>query len=86
MEQILGEKLPAQMLGNPDCYMLCKENERGKAVWIGNFFGDECLNTTVTLDKEYKTVEFINCTGTLDGNKVIIDNIHPYASVGFSVK
>ncbi len=82
----MGKKLPAQMLGNPDCYMLCKENERGKAVWIGNFFGDECLNTTVTLDKDYKTVEFINCTGTLDGNKVIIDNIHPYASVGFSVK
>ena len=82
----LGKKLPASMLGNPDCYMICKKNETGMAVWIGNFFADECMNTTVTLDKEYTEIEFINCRGKLIGDKVELDYVAPYASVGFSVK
>lgn len=81
----VGKQLPASMSGNTDCYMLCKENATSKAVWIGNFFVDECLNTTVVLDKSYNKVEFINCTGTLKGNQVHIDEIAPYASVGFVV-
>ena len=82
----LGKKLPASMHGNPDCYMLCKENETGKAVWIGNFFTDECMNTTVTLDKAYSQVKFINCNGRLEGDRVVLDEVAPYASVGFEVK
>ncbi|MBO5790561.1 MAG: hypothetical protein J6R40_05335 [Clostridia bacterium] len=81
----IGKALPASMLGNPDCYMLCKENEAGKAVWIGNFFADECMQRVVTLDRSYKRIEFINCSGKLDGNKVILDAVLPYASVGFAV-
>ncbi|MBE6612637.1 MAG: hypothetical protein E7632_09100 [Ruminococcaceae bacterium] len=81
----IGKTLPASMHGNPDCYMLCKESESGKAVWIGNFFADECLYTTVALDRTYSEIRFINCTGTLDGNTVTIDAIPPYASVGFEV-
>ena len=83
--QSLGKKLPATMLGNPDCYMLCKENEQKKAIWIGNFFADECMNTTVVLDKEYTEIKFINCTGKLLGYKVELDYVAPYASVGFIV-
>ena len=80
-----GKRLPATLLGNPDCYMLCKKTEKGLAVWLGNFFVDECLYTTVTLDKEYTSVQFINCSGTLSKNKVNIDTIAPFASVGFVV-
>ncbi len=82
----LGKALPASMLGNPDCYMLCKENEKEKAVWLGNFFSDECMNTTIELDKEYKQITFINCSGRLEGNKVILDEVAPYKSLGFAVK
>ena len=82
----IGKNLPAKTDGNPDCYMLCKENANGKAVWIGNFFSDECLNTTVILDKKYNKVKFINCEGTLKENAVTINRIGPWASVGFSVE
>ena len=82
----LEKKLPASMPGNPDCYMLCRENETGMAVWIGNFFSDEGLFTTVTLDKACSDITFINCTGKLLGDKVEIDTIGPFASVGFEVK
>ena len=82
----LGKKLPATMPHNPDCYILAKKSSSAAAVWIGNFFADECMNTTVALDKEYKEIEFINCTGRLLGDKVTIDAIPPYASLGFAVK
>lgn len=82
----MGKRLPASMLGNPDCYLLCKENQTGKAVWIGNFFMDECMNRTVTLDKAYTKVKFIGCNGRLDGDKVVLDSVAPYASVGFEVE
>lgn len=82
----MGKTLPAEMLGNPDCYMLCKENETQKAVWIGNFFADECMNTRIILDKEYKNIHFINCKGVLNGNIVDIEYIPPRASVGFIVE
>ncbi len=84
--QSIGKKLPASMPGNPDCYMLCKENETGKAVWIGNFFADECMNSIITLDKVYNEIEFINCKGKLNGNQVEIEGIAPYASIGFVVR
>ena len=85
MVERCGKKLPAKMPGNPDCYMLCKENKNGKAVWIGNFFSDECFNTTVVLDKKYSKVRFINCNGKLSGNEVKIEGIAPWSSVGFEV-
>lgn len=82
----LGKRLPVSLRGNPDCYIICKKCENSTAVWIGNYFEDECLNTTVILDGEFDSVKFINCSGKLIGNKVIIDEIPPYASVGFSVE
>ena len=86
IEWLHGKPLPAFTLGNPDCYMLCKKNDNAMSVWIGNFFADEMMNTEITLDKEYKTVEFIACNGRLEGNKVILDGIAPFASAGFEVK
>lgn len=82
----LGKKLPATMLGNPSCYMICKEDATSKAVWLGNFFADECMNTTIVLDEEYSEIEFIDCQGELKGDKVVLEAIAPYASVGFNVK
>ena len=84
--QSLGKKLPATMLGNPDCYMLCKESGNEKAVWIGNYFVDECMYRTIILDKEYSEIEFINCKGQLHGDRVEIEVIAPYQSVGFNVR
>lgn len=59
--------------------------KEGMAVYIGNFFEDAIDELEVKLGGKYDEVKFINCKGRLSGNKVIIDNIPPYASVGFSV-
>ena len=82
----MGHILPAKMLGNPECYLLCRESEEGLAVFVGNFFTDECMNTTLTLSRAYSEIEFFGTTGTLSGNTVTFDEIAPYACVGFLVK
>ena len=83
--QSMGKALPATMLGNPDCYMLCCQDDSGKAVWIGNFFADECMQTTVTLDRPYSRIHYINCTGEMHQNRITLHAISPYASIGFAV-
>lgn len=82
----MGHTLPAKMLGNPDCYLLAKENDEGLSVFVGNFFTDECLNTTLTLPRAYQEIEFFGTTGTLSADTVTFDEIPPYACVGFTVK
>ena len=85
IEWLCGKKLPVNLDGNPDVYTLCKRDENGMAVYIGNFFEDAIDELVVKLGEKYDEVKFINCKGRLSGNKVIIDNIPPYASVGFFV-
>ena len=82
----MGHSLPAKMLGNPDCYLLCKESDEGLAVFVGNFFTDECMNLTLTLPRTYTEIAFFGTTGTLSGDTVTFDEIPPYACVGFLVK
>ena len=82
----MGVTLPASMSANPDCYLLAKRGDGELAVWIGNFFTDECMNTTVTLDRSYREITFIGTDGVMQGNEVHLTSIPPYASVGFCVK
>ena len=80
-----GKNLPAVISGNPDMYMIVKSNSDELAIWIGNFFQDAAQNTTIILHKSYQNIQFINCTGELIGNTVILKTIEPFASVGFVV-
>lgn len=43
-------------------------------------------DNNVVLHRDYKEIKFINCNSCLDGNKVELDYIAPFASVGFEVK
>ena len=82
----MGHSLPAKMLGNPDCYLLCRESDEGLAVFVGNFFTDECFHLNLTLSRAYESIEFFGTTGTLSGDTVTFDEIPPYACVGFLVR
>ena len=39
---------------------------------------EELLQLKAELDEEYKDAEFIGCTGTLCGNKLVIDKINAF--------
>ena len=54
------------------------------AVWLWTF-ADECMQTTVTLDRPYTHIHYINCTGEMHQNRITLHAIFPYASLGFAV-
>jgi len=85
IEVMSGKKLPAYSYGNPDLYIMCKEDESKKAVGLFNIFADGIYNGVVELDAEYNDISFINCKGELKDNKVLISEIAPFSFAGFEV-
>jgi len=79
-------KLPAVISGNPDLYVICKRDENSMAVGLFNIFADGIISPEITLEGEYQSIECINCTGKIEGNKVTLTDIPPFAFAGFNVK
>lgn len=81
-----GEKLPAYSYGNPNLYILTKKNASSMAIGLWNIFADEIFKPVIELDREYSEIEFINCNGRLEKDKVILSEMAPYSFAGFAVK
>ncbi len=81
-----GENLPAYSYGNPDLYIMAKKNDSSMAVGLWNIFADEIFKPVIELDREYSEIKFINCSGKLEGNKVILSEMTPFSFAGFEVK
>lgn len=79
-------RLPAYSYGNPDLYIMAKRNENGMAVGLWNAFADYISEPAVELDREYKRIHFINCDGRLEGNRVYLSKMQPFAFAGFTVE
>ena len=80
-----GKRLPAYSYGNPDLYVMCKKDADSMAVGLWNIFADTVYEQVVELDEEYKKIRFLNCSGILEGDKVILTEIKPFAFAGFEV-
>ena len=82
-----GKKLPAYSYGNPNLYIQTKKGEDGAmAVGLWNFFADSVLAPVVELDRKYSTAEFVNCTGRLEGDRVILSELPAFGFAFFEVK
>ena len=87
LEWLGGKKLPARCENNPDLYVMAKKDDKGAmAVGLWNIHRDKIRQPKIILDKEYSEIEFINCTGTLNGNEVTLSTIYAYEFAGFNVK
>lgn len=82
IEWLQKQRLPASCMGNPELYLLCKKDKDSMAVGLWNHFADEIIHPVITLDKEYRNVDFYNCNGTLEKNRVILSD--PIAAYGFA--
>ncbi len=71
--------LPAVCKGNPGLYIQCKENEISQAIGLWNFFADEIDNPTIQLANNFSRAEFVNCSGELNGNNLILSEMLPYS-------
>lgn len=72
-------KLPAVCIKNPFSYIQVAKSIAGekKAVALYNMHIDDIIDGEIVLDKEYKSVTFINCTGEINGNIVKITSVIP---------
>ncbi len=86
IEWLQKKSLPATCIGNPDLYMLCTANESGMAIGLWNIFADDILHPEIILDKKYSDAEFINCSGTLEGNIIKLQPISPYSFAFINLK
>lgn len=77
-----GKKLPAYVYGCPEMYIQCKESEGKLSVGLWNFFADEAFDFEVQLSESYSKIRFLNCEGTLKGDRVMIKSI-PAFGFGF---
>lgn len=75
----LGGKLPAYSLGNPDLYIMCKESADSLAVGLWNICEDEIEQPVIHLNEEYESIEFVNCSGTLNGKTVVLNQMTPFS-------
>ena len=56
------------------------------SVGLWNFFADSVLAPVVELDRKYSTAEFVNCTGRLEGDRVILSELPAFGFAFFEVK
>lgn len=89
IEWLCGKALPARLTkGAPMLYMQASENEGRTAmsVLFLNSFDDYELDVEVGLYKTYSSVRFVNCSGRLCENKVVIDKIDAHGFAAFEVR
>lgn len=86
VEWISGQRLPAYVYGHPSLYIQCKEDEDELAVGLWNFSVDTVIEPVVELGDKYADIEFVNCTGRLEADKVYLTDISPHGFAGFVVK
>ncbi len=86
LQWLCGKKLPANCQGNPHVYLLAARDEEAMSVLVVNHFMDELIAPVIQLDRPYKEIRFVNCTGKLDGDKVLLSDVMPYGIAAFEVK
>lgn len=71
-EWLHGSKLDAYCEGHPWLYMLVRKNENKCVVGLWNYCADDIDLPVVNLGDTYQKAAFINCDGTLEGDKALI--------------
>ena len=86
IEWISGKKLPAFVEKCPDLYVMCKGGKGRMAVALFNFFADSIDEPVIYLDREYSNIRFVNCSGRLEEDRVILDSpVYSSTLVAFEV-
>lgn len=56
------------------------------AVLLANVHLDDVFAPEIQLDQPYKEIRFLNCTGKLAGDRVVLSDLPPYGIAAFEVK
>jgi hypothetical protein len=75
---IRRKPLDAHLPGSPDVYLMTKKDATGMAVGVWNFFRDDIHTPTILLGEKWSSAEFVNCTGTLSDNRLVLSDLDPF--------
>lgn len=67
--------LPIVCKGNPELYVLCKQNGAKLAIGFFNCFADSIEPLTAQLNARYTKAEFFRCHGAVEGNTLRIEKL-----------
>lgn len=67
-----GKKLPAVCPGNPNLYLMVKENATSMAVGLWNYSEDKIRRPVIDLEGPYQSIRFLNCDGVLEGDRITL--------------
>ena len=73
-----GEDLAAVCLGCPMVMPIVGKKENTLVVGLWNIFEDRIFDQEIKLSKAYTKAEFIGCSGSLQGDKLVLDNLNPF--------
>ncbi len=85
LEYVGRKKLPAVCLKNPYLYVLAAKNEKAMSVMLANAYADEILEPKIVLDKPYKSIRFVGCSGRLEGDTVYLEEMGGFTMAAFEV-
>ena len=71
-------KLPAAALGHPDLYLQAREGDGTLVIGVWNCHPDYIENLVISTAKTYKNVSFMNASGHLEGDKIVMDLLPAY--------
>ena len=77
IEWVAKKPLPIKTVHAPELYTLCEKGENYTSAILLNCFEDSVLDPVIELDREYSRVEFMGCSGKIDGNRVLLDQSIP---------
>ena len=86
VEWLCGKKLPAYIRCQPDVYVMAKTDGSSMAIGLWNCYADEVINPVIELGMCAGHVHAINCTARLDGDRVYLSDIEPFAFAGVVVQ
>lgn len=86
LEWMGKKKLPAVSRKNPYLYLITSKDEASMSVALFNIFPDEILTPVIELDQAYQELRCLNCTGQIEGDRVILSEIAPYGFAAFEVR
>lgn len=84
----LGKPLDASPVGNyPDLYLLTKEKGKTLSVGAWNLFADKIKHLQLRIEKPFKEVRFIGCTGHREDDRIVLDSVlYPYEFAGLEIE
>lgn len=83
---LAGQKLPAWTEGHPALYLQAKTDGNAMAVGLWNFHPDPAFAPEVLLGEHYDEIIFLNTHGTLQGDRVVLDELPPFGFAAFEVR